>query len=153
MDIVDIFSITLAFFAMVSDLRTYKIPNRICLTGVLSGLVLNFVLHGCNGLKMSLTGIVYPVLMLYLFFLIRVIGAGDIKLLAGIGAFVSKRIIYIIFVAFVLASFYSIICITCKVVRRFLSKSKKRYTFSRMHLSVPIFISCAVCFVCRLTGA
>ena len=153
MSILDIFGITLAFFAMVYDLRTFKIPNRICLAGISFGLVLNLVLHGFKGLKMSLVGIVCPVLLLYLFFLIRVIGAGDIKLLEGIGAFVSKRIIYVIMIAFVLASMYSLVCIICKVVKRFCDKTKTPYRFSRMHLSVPIFISCAICFICRLTGA
>lgn len=153
MSILDIFSITLAFFAMVYDLRTFKIPNRICLAGIISGFILNLILHGCNGLRMSLVGIICPVLLLYLFFFLRIIGAGDIKLLAGIGAFVSKRIIYVIVIAFVLASIYSFVCIICKVAKRVCNKTKTRYAFSRMHLSVPIFISCVICFICRLTGA
>ena len=131
-----------------------NLPGSMLLTAGLNALLgydfYNNLQFSKNAALLTGTG---AVLLLYLFFLIRVIGAGDIKLLAGIGAFVSKRIIYVIMIAFVLASMYSLVCIICKVVKRFCDKTKTPYRFSRMHLSVPIFISCAICFICRLTGA
>lgn len=138
---------------MVSDLRTFKIPNQISLTGIISGLFLNLIVHGLSGLRMSLIGILCPVIMLYILFLIRAIGAGDIKLLAGIGAFISQRIINVILLAFVMAAIYSFICILLKLVKRAAGREKTRYSFSRMHLSVPIFMSCSVYFICSMIGA
>lgn len=138
---------------MVCDLRTYKIPNRICLFGVMGGFVINLFLHGIDGIKMSLFGILCPVVLLYLFFLIKVVGAGDIKLLAGIGAFISKKIIYVIILAFVIASVYSLICVLHKLGRMVRDKFKSHYSFSRMHLSVPIFLACTMYFIYSMAAA
>ncbi len=138
---------------MVCDLRTFKIPNRLCILGVVSGLFFNLFFYGLNGVKMSLFGIFCPVVMLYILFLINVIGAGDIKLLMGIGAFVSKKIIFIIIATFVIASIYSLICVICKLFRLMSDKSKTRYSFSRMHLSVPVFLACMMSIILNMTGA
>lgn len=132
---------------MVSDLRTFKIPNQISLTGIISGLFLNLVFYGLSGLRMSLIGILCPVLMLYILFLIKAVGAGDIKLLAGIGAFISRKIINVIILAFIIAAIYSLICILLKLIKRAAGKERTPYSFSRMHLSVPIFMSCSVYFI------
>ena len=107
---------------------------------------MNLILYGINGIKMSLFGILCPIVLLYLFFLIKIIGAGDIKLLAGIGAFVSREIIIIIIVAFAIASVYSLICVLFKLGRMVRDKFKTHYSFSKMHLSVPIFLACMVHF-------
>ncbi len=137
---------------MVCDLRTYKIPNQISFTGVMTGLFLNLIIKGFTGVKMSLLGIMCPVVMLYLLFLIKAVGAGDIKLLAAIGAFVSLKIINVIFLTFVMAAIYSFAFVILKLVKRLAGKEKNRYGFSRMHLSVPIFLSCSVYFICDMAG-
>ncbi|MBQ9233815.1 MAG: prepilin peptidase [Lachnospiraceae bacterium] len=138
---------------MVYDLRTYKIPNVICFFGIISGLLFNLILYGASGLKMSLFGMVCPVVMLYLMFLVKIVGAGDIKLLAGIGAFVTKKIIYVIIIAFVIASIYSFFYVLLKLGRIVRKKIKSHYSFSRMHLSVPIFLACIVNFIYNMALA
>ena len=75
------------FSAMRQDLKDGRIPNRllfICL-----GTVFFLKLAG-GGLKMflmSVTGMLVPLCLLMPLFLIHVQGAGDIKLLAVIGAY------------------------------------------------------------------
>lgn len=139
--IVGIFIITLSFFAMICDLRTYKIPNLVNAVGAATGIFFNIILFGVEGIKNSFLGIVCPIIMLYIFFAVGVIGAGDIKLLAGIGSFISKKIIYIILLAFIIAGLYSLTVVLIKIFKRLISKDN-RYVLSKMHLSVPIFLSC-----------
>ena len=137
---------------MVSDLRTFKIPNLICIAGIGWGLLSNLIFYGLIGLKMSLFGILCPVVTLYILFLLKVVGAGDIKLLAGVGAFVSKKIIFIIIATFVIASVYSLFYVACKLIRLMRDKSKTHYSLSRMHLSVPIFLACMMSLIFNMTG-
>ncbi|MBQ9278849.1 MAG: prepilin peptidase [Lachnospiraceae bacterium] len=137
---------------MVCDLRTFKIPNRLCIVGVVSGMLFNLLFYGLNGLKMSLFGAMIPIVMLYFLFLLKVVGAGDIKLLAGIGAFVSKKIILIIIATFVIASIYSLFCVIFKLFRLMRDKLKTHYSFSRMHLSVSVFLACLMNFIFNMTG-
>jgi len=73
-------------FAVVSDLRTYRIRNTLTFGFMLIGLVLNLASDGARGLLFSLQGLLLPVLCLLLFYMMRAIGAGDIKLLSAIGA-------------------------------------------------------------------
>ena len=135
-----ILCILFALSAMICDLRTYKIPNAICFTGVISGIAFNIFFHGLSSIKDSLIGIVCPIGMLLVFFCLRIIGAGDIKLLSAIGAFVAFDVVKIIIITFVVAGAYAFVYVIIKLIRRFTDKSEKsKYTFSRMHLSVSIF--------------
>ncbi|MBR1816127.1 MAG: prepilin peptidase [Lachnospiraceae bacterium] len=141
----------LAFFAMIYDLRTYKIPNVLCVIGILSGIVFNIIFHGFSSVKNSLTGIVCPIGILFIFFCLRIIGAGDIKLLSAIGAFISFGVIKIIIITFVIAGTYAFVYVIVKLLRRLADKDKKsKYTFSRMHLSVSIFTALVVYTISEL---
>lgn len=72
--------------ALINDLRENKIRNVITLPTALLGLGLNLAEQGGTGLVASVTGWLVPVLALIIFYLIKVMGAGDIKLFAAIGA-------------------------------------------------------------------
>jgi prepilin peptidase CpaA len=72
--------------ATVTDLRARRIPNVVTLPALLLGLVLNTVLHGLEGGTTSLQGAGLALAALLPLYILRGMGAGDVKLMAAIGA-------------------------------------------------------------------
>ncbi|MFZ5353242.1 MAG: A24 family peptidase [Bacillota bacterium] len=72
--------------SVVSDALTYKIKNQIVISFLLVGFATNTVLFGFGGIRASLAGAVLPVILLFVLFVLRMLGAGDIKLLSALGA-------------------------------------------------------------------
>lgn len=68
------------------DIRENKIKNFITLPAAMLGIILNTLEKGIDGLLFSITGWVVPVVFLIILYFINVMGAGDIKLYAAIGA-------------------------------------------------------------------
>ncbi len=77
-----------AVAAAVSDARDRRIPNRLTYPAMVSGLLLQGVLHGWKGLLFGLGGGFLFGGLFTLFYLIRTIGAGDVKLAAALGCIV-----------------------------------------------------------------
>lgn len=78
--------ILLLVLSLISDIRTYKIKNIITLPFTVAGLVVNCILYGTNGLKLSVIGWLVAVLMLFMLYALRMLGAGDVKLFGAVGA-------------------------------------------------------------------
>lgn len=74
--------------AGISDLRTRRIPNWLTLSGVLAGLAMNSFLFGFNGLGQSAAGLGLAFGVYIMLYTLRAMGAGDVKLMAGVGAIV-----------------------------------------------------------------
>ena len=69
------------------------------------GLALRILGEGGAGIVHFLVNISIPVILLFLLFQLRVIGAGDIKLFSVAGGFLSMRqLLYVILAAFVTAA-------------------------------------------------
>ena len=76
----------------VSNIRYRRIPNWLTLGGVVTGVALNSVPYqGLPGLKLSLAGRGVAFGSYMLLYLVRSMGAGDVKLIAAIGAMVGFR--------------------------------------------------------------
>lgn len=71
-----------------NDVRSYRIPNLISLGGALVGFAFLCTQQGMHGAFESITGWVTGLLVLLPLYALRIMGAGDIKLLAMTGAFV-----------------------------------------------------------------
>ena len=92
----------LVLTAMVFDLRQRRIPNTLVLLALGAGLLVNFIgpqvgLRGGGlltaypsalGIKGALLGALTGLAVFLPFYLLRAMGAGDVKLMAGIGSFV-----------------------------------------------------------------
>ena len=78
----------LVAIAAVYDIRFRRIPNWLVLTGLLLGLGLNTFLLQWSGVRASLLGISLAFLIYFPLYLLRGMGAGDVKLMAAIGAIV-----------------------------------------------------------------
>lgn len=80
---------TLLVIASVSDYRTYKIPNWLTASGMIFGLTYNtavpFSIH--LGFFWAFGGLLLGFLTMLPFYGLRVMGAGDVKLMAMAGAF------------------------------------------------------------------
>jgi prepilin peptidase CpaA len=72
--------------AFITDIRSMRIPNWITVSGLLSGLLTQGIMNGWHGLVVSVCGAAVGFTMLLLMHLIGAVGAGDVKLFAGIGA-------------------------------------------------------------------
>lgn len=72
--------------AAVQDVRSGKISNRLIVTGLIMGLIIQVMEHRICGVYYFLRNISVPVVLLYLLFQMRVLGAGDIKLFSMIGS-------------------------------------------------------------------
>ena len=79
--------------AMICDARYRKLPNRLIVSIALLGLVLNTAFGGLEGGVSSVLGLVIGFFVLLPFYLFRMLGAGDIKFLGSLGAFLGHELI------------------------------------------------------------
>ncbi|TXI41423.1 MAG: prepilin peptidase [Nitrosomonas sp.] len=87
----------LLLIACWQDYHDYRINNKLILTGALLGISLNTFLFTQTGFLDSLAGLGLGLLLLLPLYLLRVMGAGDVKLLAMTGAFVGQNDIFGVF--------------------------------------------------------
>jgi len=78
--------IVLVTVAAWADVRTRTIPNRLTFPALLLGLAAHGALAGTDGLKSSLVGLAVAGGVLFPGWLFRWMGAGDVKLMAAVGA-------------------------------------------------------------------
>jgi prepilin peptidase CpaA len=79
--------------AALVDLRRRRIPNWLTAGAFGGGLVLNVVEAGASGGLTAVAGGALGLAILLPFFLAGGIGAGDVKLLAGLGALVGPQML------------------------------------------------------------
>ena len=91
--------VVIVLVAAASDIRTRRIPNWLTLPGVLAGILVNVVMAGLPGLKMSLTGLALAFGLYLVLYVLRAMGAGDVKLMAAVGAIVGPAQWFAIFIA------------------------------------------------------
>lgn len=88
--------LVLLLAAVRSDLRDHRIPNHLVLFGMVSGLLLHTILPDGNGFLAkgagalgpwsSLQGLCLGAAAMFPFYCLRTMGAGDVKLMAAVGA-------------------------------------------------------------------
>ncbi len=85
--------------AAIYDLRFRRIPNWLNLTGVVLGIAINTILFAGHGLTAAVLGIGCSMAVYVPLYLIRGMGAGDVKLMAAVGAIAGPWNWFGIFVA------------------------------------------------------
>ncbi|GGN99418.1 A24 family peptidase [Saccharibacillus kuerlensis] len=90
--------------AFMTDIRTRKIPNPLNLLFAASGFLYQGAAHGLDGLLFALKGCAAGFIVLFILYLLGAVGAGDVKLFAGIGAwtgvlFTAQTLLYSILFA------------------------------------------------------
>jgi prepilin peptidase CpaA len=87
------------FAAAVSDVRSFRIPNRLTLTLLLGGLAYQLAVGGLAGLGTGVLGVLAGFALLVPFHVAGGLGAGDVKLLAAVGAWLGAALTFRVFVA------------------------------------------------------
>ncbi|MGI9101708.1 MAG: A24 family peptidase [Terriglobales bacterium] len=77
-----------ALTAAISDVRQRRIPNALTYSSALAGIAVQTAAYGWRGLVSSVAGGVCFGGLLLVFYLIRAMGAGDVKLAAALGCIV-----------------------------------------------------------------
>lgn len=80
--------------AVFSDVATRKIPNRLILVGIVTGLLAQAFLPGGDGFLSALKGLLFGFGLFLPLYLLRVMGAGDVKLMAMVGCFTGSPAIF-----------------------------------------------------------
>jgi len=83
----------LSFLSAVAaaDLHRQRIPNPLTLAGAATGLTINLAATGPSGLLTGSAGLIVGLGVFLPFYLARGMGAGDVKAMSAIGAFVGAK--------------------------------------------------------------
>jgi len=81
---------SVAVCAAISDVKERRIPNLLTYPALVAGLLLQGILHGWRGLLASAGGGLLFGGVFLLFYLVRAMGAGDVKLAAALGCIVGS---------------------------------------------------------------
>ncbi|SDA76931.1 MULTISPECIES: prepilin peptidase [unclassified Janthinobacterium] len=103
----------LLLLAVYHDVRSRRIPNRLVFSGALAGMALNTLLPagaglltatpGALGFWPALGGLALGLALLMPMYAIKTLGAGDVKLMAMVGAFVGPHAVFFCLLSSMLA--------------------------------------------------
>lgn len=85
--------------AAVGDVQNCRVSNRVILAGLLLGVFTNIRQNGYMGIFSFFLGVLVPVLLLWLLFRFRMLGAGDIKLFSVVGGLYGASFVLRVIVA------------------------------------------------------
>lgn len=85
--------------AFITDVRSMKIPNLLTVSATMMGLIYHGTTSGLEGIMFAVKGITVGFIVVLIMYLVGAVGAGDVKLFGGIGAwcglwFTLQAIIY-----------------------------------------------------------
>lgn len=121
--------------AVLTDMTRAKISNRLIIAGLLCGLMFRVSGEGAAGLLVYLFHISIPVILLYLFFQMRALGAGDIKLFSVTGAFLTtEQLLTVMVTAFFAGAVQGI----CRLMYERIKKDRKSGQVTKIHFSAAI---------------
>jgi prepilin peptidase CpaA len=90
-------AVAVAVYAAVSDVKERRIPNLLTYPAMAAGLLLQSALHGWKGLLLSVGGGLIFGGVFMLFYLVRAMGAGDVKLAVALGCIVGNSALQVMF--------------------------------------------------------
>ncbi|MBB6455113.1 prepilin peptidase CpaA [Salirhabdus euzebyi] len=94
---------------VITDVKSRKIYNKVLFPSLLFAITFHVITNGLDGLLFSITGLLVGLGILLIPYLMGGMGAGDVKLLAVIGAF--KGVSFVVTTAIYMALFGGIIAL------------------------------------------
>lgn len=123
--------------AVVEDFRETKISNRLIVSGLIWGLAYQITGSGFAGIVHFLMNISIPVILLFLVYQMRALGAGDIKLFSVASGFLTiRQSLYLILAALFTAAVIG----AGKLVYRICFKGHQWKSRTSIHFSAFILI-------------
>lgn len=109
-------ALALTTIAAFIDVQQHRIPNWLTYPGIVLGAVLRGLLLGWKGLADAGKGFLLAGGIMFLFYMVRAMGAGDVKLMAAIGSLVGWRHAVVVLLA--TAIFGGVMAIAYALYRR-----------------------------------
>lgn len=114
---VAIFLLITLVTAVITDIRSHRIPNILLFPVLAFSLMFHTIIGGTDGLLGSLTGLALGIAMLLPLYVMGGMGAGDVKLLGVVGSFLGPWATVVAGMATMIAG--SVLGITVILWRRF----------------------------------
>ena len=95
---INIILMTLLIIAVVNDIRFQKIPNAMTYPAMIIGIAYHSVVNGLQGFLFSMEGIIVGIALLIAFYIMGGMGAGDVKFMGSIGAFLGPKAVFTVFI-------------------------------------------------------
>jgi prepilin peptidase CpaA len=127
----------IAVIAGVTDWRSRRIPNWLTMPGFLLGVLTNTLVGGWAGTKDSLLGAGLGLGLLLPFVVIRVLGAGDWKLVGALGAFLGPHPLMVVLIVTILVN--GVMALAMIVWKKRVAETARNFmrmlaAFATMHL-------------------
>ena len=104
--------LTVAVVAGVYDWRYRRIPNWLTLAGLIAGFSFHCYLGGVAGLLIAAKGFGLAALIYFALYLLRGMGAGDVKLMAALGSIAGPMSWFLLFLATSILGAIVAVCMT-----------------------------------------
>jgi prepilin peptidase CpaA len=104
-------------YAGYVDGRTHRIPNWLTVAGFSAGLAVHSFLNGWRGALISLEGTLLALTILLPFVLLKALGAGDWKLMGGVGSLLGPWMLMFVLLASVLVTGIMAVILTLQTGR------------------------------------
>ena len=132
----------LLLIAVYTDMTKTIISNRLIVVGLILGLLFRIFGEGKADILIYIVNISIPVILLYLLFYLRALGAGDIKLFSMIGAFITtKQLLEVMSMAFVIGGIIGAVKLV--YIRFFSGYVSGQLT--QIHFSPAVLIAYLIC--------
>ena len=83
---IDYYLVCILILCAIIDCYSHKIPNLLTYPTIILALLYNFFYYGIDGLLFSIIGLLLGIIILGIFYIFGVMGAGDVKLMGAVGA-------------------------------------------------------------------
>ncbi len=128
--------VTLLLWAAVGDWRSRRIPNRLTLPLALAGIVQSFFMVHTTSPGQAMSGIAVGFGLTVVLFLMGALGGGDVKLLAGVGAWLGPwRVLAVFMLAAVIGMFMVLIQAARQGRLRVLFRNSAAVAINLVHVS------------------
>lgn len=134
--------------AAVIDLRTRKIPNWLTVPFCLAGMAFNLIWQGWAGFQASLLGFAAGFAIMFVLWLIGGGGAGDLKLMAALGAWLGpKPIVAVFLLSSLVVLVMSAVKLLARVAGQMVAPPGERRPHQRMGVTYALPVACGTWLV------
>lgn len=119
----------LTLIAAIFDARQRRIPNYLIIVGLITWII--WLVQGDYNLSDCICGVLIPLFALFPFYMMKGLGAGDVKLLSVCGGFVGMSgLVEYLLIVFLVSAVYGVIAVFIK--------KKKILNRNLITMAVPI---------------